>query len=514
MPSATIDRRDLLAGVGACISLAALGGCAGATRPMPLPADASRGRPVVVVGAGFSGLVIAYRLMQRGCPVKVLEATAVPGGRIRTIRGFADGLYVEAGATHIVGDPDLVQLLSELGMRGAPRPDRTPLAHVRYAAGRRSITPAGEAPPPDHSYSEDDTRLGEQGRMAKYLGAVNRIDPVMLRTMEWSAEIARLDQMTCADYLRSQGASPGFLADIDDMLPLGDGIETTSALEIVRTLAAIRYEIVQAAAIRAAAGGTGAGGIGRIASGSDAIPAALASRLGARIAYSSVVERIERAEHGATLVIRDRAGRHRLDAARVVLTMPYTAMRAIDVAPRWSPAKARAIAELGMTSVTRIWVASDRRGWLDRGEAGRAESDLPTGRILDETEAQPGRGGVLGVYAFGRAGHRLAALSPAARIAALTADVERVHPSLAGHIVHGDSVAWETEPFVRGAYAVFTPGQLTSLAAAAAAPEGVVHFAGCGTSYRPGFLHGALDSALRVLDEIGAAMPRDTARVG
>lgn len=504
MPTRSLDRRDLLTGIAACASLAALG-CAGAPRPRPAPAPASGARPIVVVGAGFSGLVIACRLMQRGYPVKVLEATPRAGGRIRTVRGFPDGLYVEAGATHIVGDPDLVKLLKELGMRPAPRPDRTPLARVRYAAGHRRVSPAGEPAPPDHGYSDEDARLGEQGRMAKYFGVVDRIDPAMLRAMAWSADVARLDQLTCADYLRGQGASPGFLADIDDLLPLGDGIETTSALDIVRTLAAIRHEIAQAATMRVGGGGAS----GRVAGGSEAIPAALASRLGDRIAYASVVERIERAGDGATLVVRDRGGRHRLDAARVVLTMPFTALRAIDVAPRWSPAKARAIAELGMTSVTRIWVASDRRGWLEHGEAGRAESDLPTGRILDETEAQPGPGGVLGVYAHGRAGHRLAALDPAARIAALTADVERVHPSIAGHVVHGDSVAWETEPFVRGAYAVFTPGQLTSLAPAAAAAEGVIHFAGCGTSYRPGFLHGALASALRVLDEIGAAMPCD-----
>src|SRR5262245_3525214 len=384
MPTATIDRRALLSGAGACVSLAALGSCAGAPRPAPTSAAASRVRPVVVVGAGFSGLVIAYRLMQRGYPVMVLEATARPGGRIRTIRGFSDGLYVEAGATHIMGDPDLVRLLKELGMRSAKRPARTPLARVRHVAGRRSVTPAGEAEPPDHSYSEEDTRLGEQGRMAKYFGIVARIDLAMHRTMAWSADIARLDQLTCADHLRSQGAPPGFLADIDDMLPLGDGIETTSALDIARTLAAIRHEIAQAATMPPGGDGTS----GRMVGGSDAIPTALASRLGDRIAYSSVVERIERAEHGATLVVRDRAGRHRLDAARVVLTMPFTAMRAIDVAPRWSPVKARAIAELGMTSVTRIWVASDRRSWLEQGEAGRAESDLPTGRIHDETEAQ------------------------------------------------------------------------------------------------------------------------------
>jgi monoamine oxidase len=96
-------------------------------------------------------------------------------------------------------------------------------------------------------------------------------------------------------------------------------------------------------------------------------------------------------------------------------------------------------------------------------------------------------------------------MPPDARIQAALADVDRVHPDLRSHLVHGDSVAWETEPFQRGAYAYFKPGQLTELAPAAAAPEGVIHFAGDGTSHRPGFMHGALASARRVVDEIVAA---------
>jgi monoamine oxidase len=115
------------------------------------------------------------------------------------------------------------------------------------------------------------------------------------------------------------------------------------------------------------------------------------------------------------------------------------------------------------------------------------------------------RSSARGCYAVGPRAHGLAALAPAARIAALTADVERVHPAVAGHLVHGDSVAWESEPFARGAYATFRPSQLTALAAAAAAPEGMIHFAGCGTSYRPGFLHGAIASATRVLAELDEA---------
>jgi monoamine oxidase len=37
---------------------------------------------VVVVGAGFAGLMAAWRLTQRGCDVTVLEARGRVGGRV------------------------------------------------------------------------------------------------------------------------------------------------------------------------------------------------------------------------------------------------------------------------------------------------------------------------------------------------------------------------------------------------------------------------------------------------
>ncbi|HET9622376.1 MAG TPA: NAD(P)/FAD-dependent oxidoreductase [Kofleriaceae bacterium] len=486
MAQSPISRRGVLAGAGA--ALAAL-----ACRTSPPVARGRDRRPIVIVGAGLSGLVIAYRLAQRGYPVQVLEATARAGGRIRTIRGFPDGAYVEAGATHVLPDPPLVALLAELGLDSPPRTPRVPLATVTYRHGMRTVTAAGKDPPSDRVFSAAERAAGFDATLARYFAMADQITPAMHRTMQWSPALAALDRVTCAEHLRALGASPGFLAEIDDMLQLGRGVAAISALEAMRTFAAIRDE---------QSWPVSGNHNGRIAGGSDRLPRALVERLGDRVALSTVVERIEHDAKGARLVVRDPRGRRRLDAARVVLTMPAPAMRAIAVAPGWSAGKARAIAELEMTSVTRIWVASDRRYWLARGEAGRADSDLPTGRVRDETDLQPGPAGVLGAYAWGEAGHALAALDDAARIAAFTADVARVHPDTAGHLGHGATIAWERERFVRGGYAAFTPGQLTALRPALAAPEGVIHFAGCGTSHRPGFLHGALASALRVLDEI------------
>jgi len=69
----------------------------------------------------------------------------------------------------------------------------------------------------------------------------------------------------------------------------------------------------------------------------------------------------------------------------------------------------------------------------------------------------------------------------------------------------GASKCWDEDPFARGVYAYFKPGQIMELGPAIASGEGRVHFAGDHTSCRPGFMHGAVSSARRVVREILAA---------
>ena len=94
----SIDRREFVRRFG---GLAGLGLVSCSTQVDQPPR-------IVVVGAGISGLVAAYELLQAGYEVTVLEARDRVGGRVLSIRSpFASGHYVDAGAARILPEHDL-----------------------------------------------------------------------------------------------------------------------------------------------------------------------------------------------------------------------------------------------------------------------------------------------------------------------------------------------------------------------------------------------------------------------
>lgn len=485
---ADLDRRTLLrAGALWAASL----GCA-VTRP-----GRARSHRIVVVGAGLAGLVVAHELMKRGRDVLVLEALPQVGGRIRTVRDFRAGLYAEAGATHVIGD-EVHALVAELGVE-LTAAARLPGARVWYGGGVRRVVAPGASMPARPGYHEDERALDDDGLRRRYLSVLDRIDP---DAMQWSAELAAIDRVSMADWLQAQGASSAYLEDINDTFPLGLGLDTVSALAVLRELAGVQREIASAQRTPRVRRGN------RIAGGADHLPRALAARLGARVVVSAEVKRIEHDPGGATVIATRHGSTVRFDAAAVVLTMPFPVLRAVEVSPRWSPDKARAIAALDMSPVTRVWLECDAPFWAAGGLSGRAETDLRSGMIRPETETPTqAAGALLGVYATQQRARALATLAPADRIAAVRDDCERAFPGALQHAVGGASVAWDREPFARGGYAWFKPGQLTETFAAAIAPEGVLYFAGDGTSARPGWMRGAIASAHRVLSELARAVP-------
>ena len=63
-----------------------------------------------------------------------------------------------------------------------------------------------------------------------------------------------------------------------------------------------------------------------------------------------------------------------------------------------------------------------------------------------------------------------------------------VNPAMIENFEGGASKCWDRDPWTRGGYAWFKPGQMTAMLPHIAKPEGRVHFAGEHVSAWPGWM--------------------------
>ena len=81
-------------------------------------------------------------------------------------------------------------------------------------------------------------------------------------------------------------------------------------------------------------------------------------------------------------------------------------------------------------------------------------------------------------------------------------EMQRVYPGIREHFELGASKSWDDDPWARGGYCWFKPGQMAALLPHSARPEGRVHFAGEHTSTWPQWMQGALESGMRAAREV------------
>ena len=476
--TAEIGRRCFLKGAASTAAVFSASRVRAQTPAFPAPS----GETILVVGAGMAGLVAAHRLREAGKRVIVIEARDVPGGRVRTVREFSAGLYGELGAARIADTHHFaIHWINELGLSLVPFQPRGGVTILALNGRRaRSDDEAARARLATN-LKPDERGLTPPQLLIKYITG----QPEELASTEFDPEAPRwreYDRVTWAQWLRSRGASDDAVA----LMTLGGHSSTLSALYLLRQIMLHRDS----------------GGYLKIDGGFDRLPRALAGRLADSVRYRTELVRLDRTDRAVRATVRTGDREEVIAADRVVLTVPFSVLDGIAVDPPFSSLKTQIIQTLPYYPATRFLIETTTRFWERERLSGGARTDGPAD-IWDMSFGQPGARGLLSVTTGGEfIDGALAGLTPEQRSTYGGLMARAAYPDIANQSQKVIAHRWDDEPYARGAFSVFRPGQMSQWSKAILTPEGRVHFAGEHTSAHSGWIEGAIWSAEHVAEEI------------
>lgn len=517
----TLDRRRFLMGVGA-VAVAGR-----ATQVARAGNGNGNGNPpgstrIAIVGGGLAGLACADALAAKGYAARIYEAHPNRlGGRCYTDRTTFPGQASENGGELIDNlHKTMLRFANELGLAREDL-DKNPGDPTYFFGGQHYL----------EDEVVDEYRILE-ARMRPDLQACSGSPTFQDHT---PSDIG-LDLTDLATYLDARGGDLPLVRSVLSQAYIAEyGLEPweQSSLNMLLFLHLDRRRTF-------AEFGVFSDERFHLVGGNDAVVAGLAARIPGPIEHGARLTRLAKNAFGEyELYFNGGTVPEKADA--VVLAVPFSTLRLVDLDPSLglSTDKRRAITELGYGTNCKTAVGFVRRTWSEQGRNGLIYADLPSLQNTWETSwTTAGETAILTDYAGGDRGREIQ-LNPQGttscggchsgaptnrvihaagqawldgEVEAFVSDLDQVLPGAAGDVWRGGDgrivyqrAHWLPQPYSRGSYTAYKPGQFTTVAGLEGEAAGALKFAGehADSFYDwQGFMEGACNSGIAAAEDI------------
>ena len=466
----------------------------------------------MIIGSGIAGLGCAYRLFAKyGVHSEIYEYNDQPGGRIRTLRGhFDDAQLVEEHAEFINPEHTATLALAKRFGLTLDNTDHYPEPHQDQESfwfdGKRWSQAA---------LNRDWHKFG--WNLFRHAAGKAHWPTLHSHSTRWSR---RWDRMSVSEWIDANvpggiGGDFGQLCISAVLDEYGGPPEEQSALNLIYLLGG-DDSTKSGLQPRSTPELDGADEKWHLHGGNDQLIHGILDRLPAgAVHFGEELVAIRGRGHGRyTLTLRQGHGTRQVAADHVVLALPFTTLRDVELTHAGiSPLHRRAIHEEPLGSNAKMFLQFSDRVWDDNDETGNAYCAGVVQGAWDATAYQPGTSGILTALPGGTVGtewgsryglHHYRGNAPAAMVHDYLEQFNMIFPGVKRAYNGKSYYVWSAgDPHIRGAYSYLKVGQYTGFNGVQGRREGNLHFAGEHTSVNfQGYIEGALRSGQRCADEI------------
>ncbi|MGD1912092.1 MAG: flavin monoamine oxidase family protein [Rivularia sp. (in: cyanobacteria)] len=429
--------------------------------------------PVLIVGAGIAGLTAAWRLRKAGVPVEIIEANKRIGGRIQTVSQAAGtSLIGELGAEFIDTDHTYIQsLVKELG-----------LELIDLLKTDEELIP---------------TTFYFQGESISFKRVIQELTPIVEQIEKDLKSLAdfynystfhpiasALDQLSLSQYLEIISASSWIkkLIDVTYTVEFGREAEEQSCLNLLY-LIGLETEDLNL--------------LGKcderfcIAGGNEQIIIKLGNFLESSIETETVLESIRSlSDNRYQVSLRQGEAVVERIYERIVLTVPFTVLRHLELKVDLPENKRLAIDNLGYGNNTKLLMGYDDKIWKNQyHHTGNILTDLPFQNIWENVQSQSDlKQGLLTNFTGGSQGIKLGEATPDFQAKKLNQQLEQIFPGISESSMPNlaQRSYWTGELYNGGSYACYLVGQWTQMYGLEKERVGNLFFAGehCSEDYQ------------------------------